>query len=705
VILLSVLAFVFQVEAATVVLSPIKDNTLYEDSSGSLSNGAGHHIFVGKTDRDTPRVRRGLIAFDIAENIPAGSRIDDVTLTLHMSRTTQLGSETVSLHRLLADWGEGASVAGGNEGQGGQATNGDVTWLHTFSNNGFWNIPGGDFVGTISASLAIVGIGDYTWGPTDQMIADVQAWLNGPLTNFGWLLSGNEAASRTAKRFDSKENDVTDNRPELVVDFVTPLEDPIPEPILQGDIPIQLETVATGLTAPNWGIFAPGLGERLFVTDQNGILWNIDLQTGNKTVFLDVSDRLVELGIGGPNSFDERGLLGVAFHPDYATNGLVYTYTSEPLDGPADFSTMPLGTMANHQSVIIEWQVPNPINLSSVVDPSSARELMRIDQPQFNHDGGAINFSPDPKDRMLYIALGDGGAADDMGIGHVSGGNGQDPSNVLGSFLRIDPQGDDSRNGQYGILDNNPFFPGGDPPFGGQDGCADDFCDEIYAYVFRNPFRFSFDSETSDLVVGDVGQNDIEEVDMVEAGGNYGWSHKEGTFFFDANGDDPGFVTDENPGGLPPVIDPIGQYDHDEGIAIIGGFVYRGTDVPELVGKYVFGDLSQQFFGNNGRLFYLAGNEVLEFPLVNSEENGLALSVLGFGQDANGEIYVLGNTTGVPFGDTGVVLKISCPCEGDFDQDSDVDGKDLVAQAAGGTDVALQDFTADFGRNDCPPII
>jgi glucose/arabinose dehydrogenase len=229
---------------------------------------------------------------------------------------------------------------------------------------------------------------------------------------------------------------------------------PLTDAIVQGDIRIQLEPVATGLTAPNWGTTAPGQDGHLMVSDQNGILWKIDLATGDKAVFLDTSARLVPLGIAGPGTFDERGLLGIAFHPSYRTNGLLYTYTSEPVNGDADFSTMPPATAANHQSVITEWQVPNPTNAASVVDPASARELLRIDQPQFNHNGGALNFGPDGN---LYISIGDGGGRDDEGVGHGTSGNGQDAGNVLGSILRIDPLGNDSANGQYGIPGDNPF--------------------------------------------------------------------------------------------------------------------------------------------------------------------------------------------------------------------------------------------------------
>ncbi|MCG8408319.1 MAG: PQQ-dependent sugar dehydrogenase [Phycisphaerales bacterium] len=430
-----------------------------------------------------------------------------------------------------------------------------------------------------------------------------------------------------------------------------PLDNPLQETIQIGNIEVSLIPVATGLTAPNWGITAPGDSAHLFVSDQNGILWSIDLASCTKSVFLDASNLLVELGVAGPGSFDERGLLGFAFDPDYATNGLIYTYTSEPVNGPADFSTMPAGTEANHQTVITEWRVPNPINPSSVVDPNSAREILRIDQPQFNHNAGGMHFD---SSGFLLIALGDGGAADDKDgqgafgpiVGHGENGNGQDPSNILGTLIRIDPSGANAANGKYGIPADNPFV-----------GTAG-MLDEIFAYGFRNPFRFSFDSASGDLYVTDVGQNDIEEVNIVTSGDNCGWNLKEGTFFFDPNGDDDGFVTDQDPGGLPAdLVDPIAQYDHDDGLAIIGGFVYRGTDIPEIVGRFVFGEFAKTF-NNDGRLFYLdAANQILEFQITG--QAGLGLSLLGFAQDANGEIYVLANTTGTPFGETGVVLKIA----------------------------------------------
>lgn len=446
------------------------------------------------------------------------------------------------------------------------------------------------------------------------------------------------------------------------------LSNPFRAPIKKGSIKITLETVATGLTAPLWGITAPGDPSRLFVVDQSGTLWSVELATGNKTAFLDVTDRLVTLGVFGPGSFDERGLLGVAFAPDYQTSGLLYTNTSELVNGAADFSTIPTGQTPDCQSVIAEWHVPNPGNPASVVDPGSRRELVRIDKPQFNHNGGALNFGPDGK---LYFSIGDGGGADDQdgesfisgepsqgGLitsGHGPNGNGQDTGAILGKILRLDPLGSNSANGHYGIPNDNPFV--------GHAG----FLGEIFAYGLRNPFRFSFDQATGALYCGDVGQNQIEEVDVIRTGQNLGWNWKEGRFFFGPNGTDAGYVSKTNPGAPAGLVDPVAQYDHSEGLAVIGGFVYRGSRVPHLAGRYIFGDFARTFAAD-GRLFYLRRKEIVHYGRTSRSmiaelriqgQDALNLALLGFGQDASGEVYVMANATGTPFGTTGLVLRIA----------------------------------------------
>ena len=202
-------------------IGPSRDNTLYEEASGSLSNGAGQHFFVGRNN--IGQIRRGVIAFDIAGNIPAGASIIGASLVLHVSRT-QAGAQPVHLQRLLADWGEGSSTAplkigGTGSGGGTVAKTGDATWVHTFFDTATWSTPGGDLSPTPSASTSVGGVGPYAW-TSDQMLADIQAWLDDPSTNFGWLLRGNEAQNRTTKRFHSKEHLVEINRPVLSLWYV-----------------------------------------------------------------------------------------------------------------------------------------------------------------------------------------------------------------------------------------------------------------------------------------------------------------------------------------------------------------------------------------------------------------------------------------------------------------------------------------------------
>lgn len=198
-----------------------KDNTLYENASGATSNGAGEHFFVGRTNQGSGSIRRGIIAFNIVGSVPANATITGVTLTLNMSKTNA-GAQTVTLHRVGANWGEGTSDAGGNEGGGAPATTNDATWIHRFFSDSTWAGPGGQYIPTPRASLSVGGVASYTWVSTAGMVSDVQQWLNTPSTNFGWVVLGNESAGATAKRFDSKENGTTANRPILTVTYTTP---------------------------------------------------------------------------------------------------------------------------------------------------------------------------------------------------------------------------------------------------------------------------------------------------------------------------------------------------------------------------------------------------------------------------------------------------------------------------------------------------
>lgn len=198
----------------SVTLLPVRDNTLYEDAKGALSNGVGEYLFSGLTNQ--PNKRRAVLAFDVEAEVPAGAVILSAQLVLEMSQTIS-GATPMALQRVLADWGEGTSDAPDAEGGGDASTLGDATWIHTFWATTAWTNPGGDFAATASATQSVAGDGSYTWGSTAAMVADVQGWLDTPAQNFGWVLVGDEATAGSAKRFASRENDSTAARPRLEV--------------------------------------------------------------------------------------------------------------------------------------------------------------------------------------------------------------------------------------------------------------------------------------------------------------------------------------------------------------------------------------------------------------------------------------------------------------------------------------------------------
>ena len=424
------------------------------------------------------------------------------------------------------------------------------------------------------------------------------------------------------------------------------------------------------MAAPLYGISPPSDPSRLFVLEQNGlvrIIQNGSLLPGSA---LDLQSRVQQAPVGtGPmnpgNANDERGLLGLAFHPGYndpLSLGFrtLYTYTSEALGAGATYAA-PNAALQNYKNLISEWKIS--ATDANVVDPASRREIISFGKNAGNHNGGTIAFGPDG---YLYLATGDGGNANDVGLSHIEpGGNAQNLTTPLGKMLRIDalnpsltPLSPDpvSSNGQYRIPVSNPFDLPGQAP-------------EIYAYGLRNPYRFAFDTLTDDLILADVGQNNIEEINRIVLGGNYGWAVKEGTFLFNRTtgpGGAAGTIGANSPGAPAGMIDPISgpmgtlQYDHGDGISITGGFVYRGTGIPELYGKYVFGDLAIR---NNpprvdGRLFYadLTTGELFEFriPQFASDQLPDGLTVHGFGEDANGELYAM--VTNTPANGTGGIV-------------------------------------------------
>ena len=435
-------------------------------------------------------------------------------------------------------------------------------------------------------------------------------------------------------------------------------------PIPRGNIAVHLAPVATGMGAPDYAISAPGEPNRLYVVEQKGILQVIENGRLSPTPILDIQSR-VQPPLN-PTSFnDERGFLGLAFHPGFNTPTspgyrTLYTYTSEPIpEGTTPTYVAPNGSVNNYKNLISEWKM----SPSGVVDPASRRELISFGKTAGNHNGGTIAFGPDG---YLYLATGDGGNANDVGPSHIEpGGNAQNLSTPMGKMLRIDAVNPAltpsslnpvSANGQYRIPVDNPFRTTTPVP-------------ETYAYGFRNPYRFAFDRANGQLIVADVGQNTVEEIDRVVMGGNYGWAVKEGDFLFNRTTTEAGAAGTVGPRspGLPAgLIDPITgpqgtlEYDHGDGISITGGFVYRGTAIPELIGKYVFGDLALRSNPQraDGRLFYadLEQGTIREF-LLPQFANGVlpnGLTVHGFGEDGNGELYAL--VTNSPSGGTGGIV-------------------------------------------------
>jgi len=475
----------------------------------------------------------------------------------------------------------------------------------------------------IDAAIAVVEFEDHDNDGVetrDEIIRSFQpGWTEGA-NNSVFAANGDETPNQLPPALPSS----------TALDFppVIPGLDPI-EDIAPGAISIDLQEIAGGFNAPLRAVRAPGINGSLFVVEQTGRIFRVDLATGQKTLFLNVSSDLVGLNLG---SNDERGLLGLAFHPDYASNGLFYTYQSEPRrvaqDSDVDFSTIAPGT-PNHRSMIVEYRATDPSCNSSI---SKQDTLMIIDQPQGNHNGGDLVFD---QNGHLFIALGDGGSANDQGPGHGVLGTGRNNTNVLGSILRVDPLGDNSANGKYGIPNDNPFV-----------GEAGE--DEIFAFGFRNPFRMSFDAMTDELYLGDVGQNQIEEIDLVTLGGNYGWNWKEGSFFFYNSSNTGTFISPVAAPGAPgDLVEPLAEYDQDDGTSAVGGYVYRGTQIPVLQGRYVFADFVR-------RLFYLdSGNNILEFL-----GGGVTEFIAGFGQDADNELYVVTRVDSRPSGTQGKLQKI-----------------------------------------------
>ncbi len=363
-----------------------------------------------------------------------------------------------------------------------------------------------------------------------------------------------------------------------------------------GDLPLtlNLETVvAAGNLQRPVDIANAGDG-RLFVVERAGTIRIVEPDgTVLPQPFLDISDQ-VEW-----QSHSERGLLGLAFHPDYATNGAFFVnYTARP-DGDTRIS---------------RFQVSGNPNVAL---PGSEELILEVDQPFANHNGGDLAFGP--RDGYLYVALGDGGSGNDPG------NRAQALDELLGKILRLDidaaPENDppDCGDGAYRVPADNPFA-----------GAQNPNCGEIWAYGLRNPWRFSFDAETEQIYIADVGQSAWEEVNVqpIVGGANYGWSCYEGTHL---NGN-------TNMDFCPPASAytmPVFEYDHGDGCSVTGGFVYRGQDYPALIGHYLFADFCSGIFW-----------DISTGGTVTRHENLQTGGYSTFGEGADGELYVANLNTG-----------------------------------------------------------
>ena len=376
-----------------------------------------------------------------------------------------------------------------------------------------------------------------------------------------------------------------------------PLDDPLPEKIAKGDIivaakpfvraprsadPAKPATTNAAHARLQYLLPIPDGSGRLAFNDVRGLLYVTDANGSPPTVYLDL--RAQDVDFHNALFPNEAGLLGFAFHPEFGNKskpgyGKLYTgFSAGPDSGTAAYLDE---SGENQESVIREWTAADP---AANTFQGTSREVLRIGQFSPTHNVGTLAFNPhvdedSPDYGKLYICFGDGGGRDDPEE------NGQNPATPLGAILRIDPLAGDAERG-YGIPADNPFV--------GKAGMAA----EIWAYGLRHPQQFSWDVDNR-LFIGDIGQDQVEEVNLGVAGGNYGWRLREGTFAtaFGVDSLQIGPVYARPETDPEPFIYPVAQYDHDEGFAIAGGFVYRGDAIAELRGKYVFTDIA------NGRVF------------------------------------------------------------------------------------------------------
>lgn len=395
---------------------------------------------------------------------------------------------------------------------------------------------------------------------------------------------------------------------------------------------VKLEPVVSGLNQPLAMVETPD--GRMLVIEQWGRVRVVQDGQLLGTPMLDIRNLIIDRH----PDFDERGLLGLALHPDFASNGKFYVTYSGELDFQGDLGQM---LWYSHSNVVAEYTISQ--DDPNIADPKSGRILQTTPWPQFNHNGHWIGFGPD---NMLYVSMGDGGYANDWGIGHnVTEGNGQDMTVPLGKILRLDPATGDAAAG-------NPFAD------------DEDVDGRIYASGLRNPWRCSFDmGGTNQLFCADVQQNSYEEVNIIEAGANYGWRKMEADKCFDYTKPDEHPASCDQTGLTLPVMtynNCTAQPDGCDGISVTGGYVYRGAHKP-WDGAYIYGDWSKQFGVMDGQIMVGVpdgnGGYKREMAEVTNMDGNLPY-ILSFAQDNSGEVYALTSITTGPVGSQDTIYKI-----------------------------------------------
>jgi glucose/arabinose dehydrogenase len=709
------LLFPATTSAETISVTATHDGTIYESATNAESSGVGPTMFVGRILQSGQYLRRGLVSFNVADALPEGAKIQDVQLTMNLSRTPpDFVSTTLSLHRAEGAWGEGASNAGALGGLGTDAKLGDATWLASSYPSTLWLQPGGDFADVASASVNVSDLGPVDWTSTPALVADIQSWIDDPTSNHGWFIVGDELQPGSAVRLDTRENANPAVRPTLTVTYSVSVPEPgsalllgfgalgcllrrcrwfsgiaafvallvgmaahaQAQPDLLPSVPLgsmklRLTRMAEGLNGPVSGtfqyaptdmVFAPGDPNRYFIQTLGGVVRTGRLDTGLSP------DPYINLFSSQSSILpDAYGMTAVVMHPDFAnsgTPGYGKFYTLEPEKRDTATPSMPasLNGKKHHQTALYEYTANDP---AASQFQGTRRELMRVDEPGTIHNMNELVFGPDG---YLYVSGGDG-CNEANGSGTLCSDNGPFLGNTYGKVMRIDPLAPALTPGSNDpVSANGAYRTAASNPFANTSGALP----EIFAYGLRNPYRLTFDRANGEIYVGDVGQRNIESVEHIVAGGNYGWNQMEGTFLYDKT-DQNELILDEDVDGdgvgdfaaAHGLREPVFQYDHQDGKSVVGGYVYRGALFPELQGKYVYGDFrgplnlfeSRMFLGDleTGDLqelqFDSAGEQLPDLIYAFTETPDGELLVLGGANDGStGEVFRI--TRATPFGDT-----------------------------------------------------